>query len=258
VNTAATTRMKPSVRAAPSASGRFTRLAAEALGTLLLVGAGTGTGVFAARFPAAGNNTFGVGFLGVALAIGIAVAVGIYVFGPVSGGHLNPVVTLGLAAAKRFPWRDVPGYLLAQVVGGALGSSIVASIAATGDGVLSAARENGFAANGFGEHSPGGFGMAGAIVAEFVFTAIFVHIALATTSRQGATTVAPLMIGLSLTLIGLCTIPVDNTSLNPARSFAVALYAGGWAWSQLWVFIVFPILGGLLAGWGHRVRSAPR
>ncbi|WP_326778900.1 aquaporin [Streptomyces sp. NBC_01445] len=224
------------------------RLLAEALGTLLLVAAG----VFAASFPSTVNNTLGVGFLGVALAVGLAVIVGAYVFGPVSGAHLNPVVTLGLAAAGRFAWRDVAGYIVAQLAGGVVGTSVIALIASSGNGFFATARRNGFAANGFGSHSPGGFGVLGAIVVEFVFMAIFIYVVLHATAKAGVSGFAPLAIGLALTVILLITIPVDGTGLNPARSIAAAVYAGGWAWAQLWVFIVFPVLGGLFAGFSYK------
>ncbi|GAA2182482.1 aquaporin Z [Brooklawnia cerclae] len=228
------------------------RLVAEALGTLLLVAGGVGTAIFDATFPSADNNLVGVGHLGVALAFGLTVVVGAYAFGPISGGHFNPAITLGLAAAGRFPWKDTVGYIVAQVVGGILGSSIVALIASTKGGFFSAARDSGFASNGFGAHSPGGFGIGGAIVVEIVFTAIFVFVVLGTTAKVGATGFAPLAIGLSLALIHLITIPIDNTSVNPARSIAAAVYGGGWAWAQLWVFIVFPIVGGLVAGLSYK------
>ena len=194
----------------------------------------------------------GVGHLGVALAFGLTVVVGAYTFGPISGGHFNPAITLGLAAAGRFPWRETVGYIAAQVVGGILGSSLIALIAASNSDFFSSAAEGGFASNGFGEHSPGGFGIGGAIVVEIVFTALFVYVVLGTTARIGAVGFAPLAIGLSLTLIHLVTIPVDNTSVNPARSLAAAVYGGSWAWAQLWVFIVFPILGGLIAGFSYK------
>jgi len=237
----------------PSPTSSFSnRLVAEALGTLLLVGGGVGTAVFAANFPSADSNTLGVGFLGVALAFGLTVVVGAYAFGPISGGHFNPAITLGVAAAGRFPWSEVVGYIIAQLVGGVVGSSIIALIASSGSGFFSKAHANGFASNGFGDHSPGHFGILGAIVVEIVFTAIFVYVVLGTTAKIGAVGFAPLAIGLSLTLIHLITIPIDNTSVNPARSLAAAVYGGGWAWAQLWVFIVFPIIGGLLAGFSYK------
>ncbi|WP_125773407.1 aquaporin Z [Antribacter gilvus] len=246
---APTTGTAPSVPS-PTLTGR---LAAEALGTFLLVLGGVGTAVFAANFPDAESNTLGVGFLGVALAFGLTVLVGAYAFGPVSGGHFNPAVTLGLAAAGRFAWRDAPGYLVAQLVGGVIGSSVVAAIAAGGEGdFFTAAREGGFASNGFGEHSPGGFGLGAAILTEVVLTAVFLLVILGTTARVAAPGLAPLAIGLSLTLIHLISIPVTNTSVNPARSLASAIWGGGDALAQLWVFLVFPVVGGLVAGFLYR------
>jgi aquaporin Z len=231
----------------------YARLGAEALGTFVLVLGGCGTAVLAANFPDAETNTLGVGFLGVALAFGLTVVVGAFALGPISGGHFNPAVTLGLAAAGRFSWSDAGGYIVAQLIGGVLGSSVLALIALGGpDGFFDAARASGFASNGFGEHSPGGFGLGSAILVETVLTAVFLFVILGTTARIASPGFAPLAIGLTLTLIHLISIPVTNTSVNPARSLATAIYGGGWAWGQLWVFIVFPILGGLIAGYAYR------
>ncbi|WP_300766728.1 aquaporin, partial [uncultured Bifidobacterium sp.] len=178
--------------------------------TLLLVAGGVGTAIFNATFPSADNNLVGVGHLGVALAFGLTVVVGAYAFGPMSGGHFNPAITLGLAAAGRFPWRETAGYIVAQIVGGVLGSSLIALIASSNSSFFAAARKSGFASNGYGAHSPGGFGIGGAIAVEVVFTAIFVLVVLGTTARIGAVGFAPLAIGLTLTLIHLITIPIDN------------------------------------------------
>ncbi len=243
---------EPSIPEPSPTSSFANRLFAEALGTLLLVAGGVGTAIFDATFPSADNNLVGVGHLGVALAFGLTVVVGAYAFGPISGGHFNPAITLGVAAAGRFPWNEVVGYIIAQLVGGIAGASLIALIASSGNGFFSAAHKSGFASNGFGDHSPGGFGIGGAIVVEIVFTAIFVFVVLGTTAKIGAVGFAPLAIGLSLTLIHLITIPIDNTSVNPARSLAAAVYGGGWAWTQLWVFLVFPIVGGLLAGLSYK------
>lgn len=243
---------EPSIPEPSPTSSFFNRLMAEALGTLLLVGGGVGTALLAANFPSAGHNSLGVGHLGVALAFGLAVVVAAYAFGPISGAHFNPAITLGVAAAGRFPWNEVGGYIVAQLVGGIAGSSIIALIAVSRRGFFSAAHRAGFASNGYGPHSPGQFGLGGAVVVEIVFTAIFVFVVLGTTAKIGAVGFAPLAIGLSLALIHLITIPVDNTSVNPARSIAAAVYGGGWPWAQLWVFIVFPIVGGLLAGMSYR------
>lgn len=231
----------------------YARLVAEALGTFVLVLGGCGTALLAANFPDAEVNTLGVGFLGVALAFGLTVVVGAFALGPISGGHFNPAVTLGLAAAGRFSWSDVGGYIVAQLVGGVVASSVLALVVSGGpDGFFDAARESGFASNGFGEHSPGGFGLGSAIVVETVLTAVFLFVILGTTARVASPGFAPLAIGLTLTLIHLISIPVTNTSVNPARSLATAIYGGGWALGQLWVFIVFPILGALIAGLAYR------
>lgn len=231
------------------------RFAAELFGTFLLVFGGVGTAIFASDFGTGANgSSLGVGFLGVALAFGLTVVVGAFALGPVSGAHFNPAVTFGLAAAGRFAWRDVPGYVIAQLIGGALGTSVIALIGAFGpEGWLAAKQEGGFASNGYDALSPGGFGLGSAITVEIVATFIFLVVILGATHAIRGTILAPLAIGLTLTLIHLITIPVDNTSVNPARSVAAAIYGGGEALSQLWVFIVFPIVGGLLAGAVYKV-----
>ncbi|MFT4305643.1 MAG: aquaporin Z [Microbacterium sp.] len=238
------------------------RLAAEALGTFVLVFGSISAALFAADFgTGAGGTSLGIGFVGVALAFGLTVVAGAYAWGPISGGHFNPAVTLGLAAAGRFPWRDTIGYIVAQIIGGAVGTTVIVLIGLSGpDGWLSTAQAGGFASNGFGDHSPGGFGLGAAIVAEIVFTAVFVLVILGVTHAARGTTFAGLVIGLTLTLIHLASIPIDNTSVNPARSIATAIYGGGDALAQLWVFIVFPIVGGLIAGFANRALfdRAPR
>lgn len=225
------------------------RLVAEILGTFLLVFGGVGTALLAADFGASDSGTsLGVGFLGVSLAFGLTVVVGAYAWGPVSGGHFNPAVTIGLASAGRFAWKDVPAYVIAQVIGGALASSLLYVIGMSGpSGWLDAAQAGGFASNGFGEHSPGGFGLGAAIAVEVALTAVFLLIILGVTHAKRGTPFAGLAIGLTLTLIHLISIPVTNTSVNPARSIAAALYGGSGVLSQLWVFIVFPIVGAILA-----------
>ncbi len=230
------------------------KLVAEALGTFLLLFGAVGTALFASDFGTGSNgSSLGVGFLGVALAFGLTILAGIYAWGPISGGHFNPAVTLGLAAAGRFAWKDTPGYIIAQVIGGAVGTTLLVLIGMFGpDGWLTAAQGSGFAANGFGDHSPGGFGLGAAIIAEILFTAIFVIVILGVTSRVASPGFAGLAIGLTLTLIHLASIPITNTSVNPARSIATAIYGGGDALIQLWVFIVFPIVGALIAGFAHR------
>jgi aquaporin Z len=241
-----------------------TKLVAEALGTFLLVFGGVGTALFAAHFPAdSESNPLGVGFVGVALAFGLTVVVGAYAFGPISGGHFNPAITLGLAASGRFAWKDSIGYIIAQLIGGALGSTVIVLIGLFGvDNWLANAQDSGFASNGYGDGdfgSPGGFGLGAAIIAEVLLTAIFVLIILGVThSSRGTAALAPLAIGLTLTLIHLISIPIDNTSVNPARSIAAAIYGGPGPLSQLWVFIVFPIVGGLLAGILHRALFEPK
>lgn len=241
---------------APAPTGPSTRaiLAAEFFGTFLLVLGGVGSALLAADFGASENGTsLGIGFVGVSLAFGLSVVAGAYAFGPISGGHFNPAVTLGLAAAGRFPWRNSVNYIVAQVFGGVAATTILVIIGASRSGWFEAARDGGFASNGFGELSPGGFGLGGAIGVEIVFTAVFVTVILAVThATRGNTAFAGLVIGLTLTLIHLVTIPVDNTSVNPARSIAAAIYGGGDPLGQLWVFIVFPVVGALAAGCAFR------
>ncbi|WP_105566899.1 aquaporin Z [Microbacterium halophytorum] len=228
------------------------KLTAEAFGTLLLVLGGVGTAVFASNTYVDGGTTGDV-YFAVALAFGLTVVVGAYAFGPISGGHFNPAVTLGLAAAGRTPWKDVGGYIIAQVIGGAVGSTIIYLVALFGpDGWLKQAMDGGFASNGWGEHSPGGFGLPAAIIIEIVLTGIFVLVILGVTHPKRGTAFAGLAIGLSLALIHLISIPVDNTSVNPARSIAAAIYGGPDALAQVWAFIVFPIVGALLAGFAYR------
>ncbi|TDN88416.1 aquaporin Z [Microbacterium sp. BK668] len=239
----------------PVAPSTAATLTAEGFGTFLLVLGVIGTALFAANFGASDNGTsLGVGFLGVSLAVGLTVVAGAYAFGPISGGHFNPAVTLGLAAAGRFPWRDVLGYIIAQVIGGLVATTVIVLIGLSNpDNWLTNAQDSGFASNGFGDASPGGFGILGAIVVEVLFTALFVIVILGVThSTRGNPVFAGLVIGLTLTLIHLATIPIDNTSVNPARSIATAVYGGPTALAQLWVFIVFPILGGLIAGFAYR------
>lgn len=230
-------------------------LVAEAIGTFVLVLGVIGTALFAAGYGEgtdAANK--GVGFLGVALAVGLTVVAGVYAFGPISGGHFNPAVTVGLAAAGRFPWKHTAGYVVAQIVGGAVATTVIVLIGLFGpSGWLSTAQDAGFASNGWDALSPAGFGIGGAIVVEVLFTAVFVLVILGVTHpTRGIPAFAGLVIGLTLTLIHLVTIPIDNTSVNPARSIATALYGGPEALAQLWVFLVFPVVGALLAGFAFR------
>lgn len=224
------------------------RYAAELFGTFLLVLGGVGTALFAANFPSADDNQAGVGFLGVALAFGLTLVAGIAAVGHISGGHFNPAVTLGLLAAGRTDARHVPGYILAQLVGGILASSVIALVLAGRPDGFAAAQEAGFASNGFGEGSPGGYGLAAVFVAEAVLTGIFLAVILSVTAKAEYQAFAPIGIGLTLTLIHLISIPISNTSVNPARSIATAVYGGALPLSQLWVFILAPIAGALVAG----------
>lgn len=238
----------------PAAPSVGATLIAEAFGTLLLVLGVVGTALFAAGFGEGTDaHNKGVGFLGVSLAVGLTVVAGAYAFGPVSGGHFNPAVTFGLAAAGRFPWRSVLPYVVAQIAGGLVATTLLVLIGVFGpDNWLSNAQNGGFASNGWGKLSPGGFGMGAAVVVEVLFTALFVIVILGVTHSTRGSGFAGLAIGLMLTLIHLATIPVDNTSVNPARSIATAVYGGVDALSQLWVFIVFPIVGALIAGFAYR------
>ena len=216
------------------------RLTAEFLGTLWLVLGGCGSAVLAAAFP-----QLGIGFHGVALAFGLAVLTGAYAFGPISGGHFNPAVTLGLTVAGRFSSKDVLPYWAAQVAGAIAGAGILFVIASGKQGFTA----SGFASNGFAEHSPGGFGMVSALACEIVMTFFFLLIILGSTAKKASPGFAPIAIGLGLTLIHLISIPVTNTSVNPARSTGVALFAeGGWAMPQLWLFWAAPLVGAALAG----------
>ena len=221
------------------------RLIAELVGTFILVLGGVGTAVFAAGFPGDPGNPVNVGFLGVALAFGLTVVVGAYAFAPVSGAHFNPAITLGLAAAGRFAWKDAAGYIIAQIIGGALASTLIFVVANGQPGGYSGT----LGANGYGEASPGGYDLLSVGLLEVVLTMVFLFVVIGTTSARAAAGFAPLAIGLSLTLIHLISIPVSNTSVNPARSIASAVYGGPEALMQLWAFLVFPIVGGLLAGW---------
>jgi aquaporin Z len=219
------------------------RVTAEMFGTFLLVGGVIGTALFSS------GNT---GILGVALAVGLAVIGGAYAVGHISGGHFNPAVTLGAAASGRFAWRDVPYYVLAQIIGGALATTVLFVIATNGPaGALQGFIDGGFASNGFGEHSPGGFSLVAVIVAEVVLTAVFLYVILGVTDRRAASGFAPLTIGLTLSVLHLIAIPISNASFNPARSIATAIFGGTDALIQLWVFIVAPIVGALIAGFTY-------
>ena len=216
------------------------RAAAEIFGTFWLVFGGCGSAVLAAAFP-----DVGIGLLGVSFAFGLTVLTMAYAIGHISGCHLNPAVSVGLAVAKRFPMAEVPFYVLAQVTGAILGAGVLYVIASGQAGFDLA---GGFAANGYAEHSPGKFSMVSGLVAEVVLTFMFLFIILGATDERAPKGFAPIAIGLGLTLIHLIGIPVTNLSVNPARSTGPALFAGGWALQQLWLFWVAPIVGAALAG----------
>ncbi|SDU85169.1 aquaporin Z [Microlunatus sagamiharensis] len=222
------------------------RLGAEFLGTFGLVFGGCGSAVLAATFLGDDGVQLGIGFVGVALAFGLTVLTGAYAFGHVSGGHFNPAVTIGLAVAKRFAWKSVLPYVVTQVVAGTLAATVLFVIASGRAGF--SASESGFAANGYGAHSPGGYGLGAALLTEIVLTAAFLYVILGVTDDRAPKGFAPVAIGLALTLIHLISIPVTNTSVNPARSIAVAWFAGPAALSQLWLFIIAPIIGAVIAG----------
>jgi aquaporin Z len=217
------------------------KLAAEFIGTFWLVLGGCGSAVLAAALPGVG-----IGYAGVALAFGLTVLTMAYAIGHISGCHLNPAVSIGLWAGKRFPASELVPYILAQVLGGLAGAAVLYFIATGKPGFADAPRV--LAANGYGAHSPGGYSMAAGFVAELVMTMMFLLIILGATDGRAPKGFAPIAIGLGLTLIHLISIPVTNTSVNPARSTAPALFVGGWAIEQLWLFWVAPILGALVAG----------
>ncbi len=233
----------------------YKRLAAEFFGTFWLVLGGCGAAVLDAAYP-----HLGIGFLGVALAFGLTVLTMVYAVGHVSGGHFNPAVTVGLCAGGRFGVREVIPYILAQVIGSIAAAAVLYAIATGKPGFSASA--SGFASNGYGAHSPGGYSMSAVMVSEFVLTAMFVFVIQGATDRRAPAGFAGLAIGLTLTLIHLISIPVDNTSVNPARSTGVALFQGGWAVHQLWLFWVVPLIGGAVGGLLYRAlieerRAAP-
>lgn len=224
------------------------RLGAEFLGTFWLVFGGAGSAIFAAAFP-----ELGIGFLGVALAFGLSVVTMAYAVGHISGGHFNPAVTLGLWAGGRIPASDVIPYWVSQVLGAIAAAAVLYVIAS---GAAGFSLSNGFAANGYGEHSPGGYSMAAALIAEIVLTLFFLLIIMGVTDKRAPAGFAPLAIGLSLTLIHLISIPITNTSVNPARSTGQALFVGDWATAQLWLFWVAPLVGGVIGGLLYRWLGA--
>jgi aquaporin Z len=225
------------------------KAAAEFFGTFWLVFGGCGSAVLAAAFPG-----LGIGFAGVALAFGLTVLTMAYAIGHVSGCHLNPAVSVGLAVGKRFSFGELVPYVVAQVLGGVAGACVLYLIASGKEGFTTA---GGFAANGYGAHSPGGYSLFACFLAEVVLTFFFLMIILGSTDRRAPQGFAPIAIGLALTLIHLIGIPVTNLSVNPARSTGPAIFAGGWALAQLWMFWIAPIVGAALAGLVYPVVAEP-
>ena len=224
------------------------KLLAEFLGTFWLVLGGCGSAVLAGAFP-----QFGIGFAGISLAFGLTVLTGAYAFGPISGGHFNPAVSVGLWAGGRFPTGLLLPYVITQVIGAIVAAGVLYLIASGKPGY-----ELGrFASNGYGEHSPGSYGLSAALICEVVMTFMFLMVILGTTHKRAPVGFAGLAIGLALTLIHLISIPVTGTSVNPARSTGPAIFVGGWAVSQLWLFWLAPIVGALIAGIVHRAVLEP-
>lgn len=222
----------------------FMKLLAEFIGTFWLVLGGCGSAVLAAKFP-----DVGIGLLGVSLAFGLSVLTAAYSLGPISGGHFNPAVSVGLWAGERFPGNQILPYVLVQVAGAIVSATVLYVIARGQPGFDMA---GGFAANGYGEHSPGKYSLGAALITEVVMTFMFVMIILGATHARAPVGFAGMTIGFALTLVHLISIPVTNTSVNPARSTGPALFAGTWAIGQLWLFWLAPLLGALLAGWLYR------
>lgn len=223
------------------------KLLAEFIGTLWLVLGGCGSAVLAAAYP-----ELGIGFVGVSIAFGLTVLTMAYAIGHISGCHLNPAVSIGLWMGGRFSAKELPSYIGAQVLGAIAGAGILYMIASGTAGF----ELGGFAANGYGAHSPGGYSMTAALVTEIVMTFMFLFIILGATHRNAPSSMAGLTIGLGLTLIHLISIPVTNTSVNPARSTSQAIFAGGWALEELWLFWVAPIIGAILAGVVYKFLSS--
>lgn len=224
------------------------RCTAETLGTFWLVFGGCGSAIFAAAYP-----ELGIGFTGVALAFGLTLLTMCYAIGNISGCHINPAVTLGLVAGGRFPARDAIPYIIAQVIGGLLAGGVLYLNASGKTGFDPVA---GFASNGFGEHSPDNYSRNAALIAEIVLTAFFLFIIMGATHKRGHAGLAGVAIGLALTLIHLISIPITNTSVNPARSTGVAFFQGTWALEQLWLFWVAPLVGGVIGALVYRFLHA--
>jgi aquaporin Z len=228
-----------------SAPNLFHRLAAETIGTFWLVLGGCGSAVFAAKSISYDGYPVGIGYLGVALAFGLSVLTGVYAFGAISGGHFNPAVTIGAVLARRLEWKALPGYWVAQVIGGLIAGTVIYYIATGKKGFTATGQ---MAANGYGEHSPGGYSLAAVILAEIVLTAMFVFVIVGSTDERAPRGFAGVSIGLALALANLVAIPVSNASINPARSTGVAFFNGDGAPAQLWVFWLAPLIGGAIAG----------
>ncbi|RZU11158.1 aquaporin Z [Kribbella rubisoli] len=222
------------------------RIGAEFLGTFWLVFGGCGAAVLAGVVLTPDKVPVGIGYLGVALAFGLTVLTMAYAVGHVSGGHFNPAVTIGLAVAQRIEWKWVPAYIVTQIVAASAAGAILLAVASGKDGF--SASESGFASNGYGDRSPGGYSLLACAIVEIVLTAFFLYVILGATDDRAPKGFAPIAIGLALTLIHLVGIPVTNTSVNPARSLGVAWFAGGSALGQVWLFIVAPIVGAAFAG----------
>jgi aquaporin Z len=223
------------------------RLTAEFIGTFWLVLGGCGSAVFAAKFASSDGVSLGIGFLGVALAFGLTVLTGVYAFGTISGGHFNPAVTLGAALARRVEWKAVPGYWVVQVIGGLVAGLVILVIANGKEGFDPVGN---MAANGYGDHSPGGYSLLAVALTEIILTGVFLLVILGSTDDRAPASkgFAGLSIGLTLTLIHLISIPISNTSVNPARSTGVAFFNGDGAPAQLWIFWLAPLIGAAIAG----------
>ncbi|MFD1714441.1 aquaporin [Amnibacterium flavum] len=250
---------EPAERPVPGGIRPYSRAAAEVAGTFLLVFGLVGAALLTSGDTNGAGSQPGTGLLGVALALGLAVTAGGYAFGPISGGHFNPAVTVGVAIAGRLPWRLVPLYLIAQFVGAVAGAASVFGLIAGGSsGFLDTAIASGFASNGYADLSPGGFGLLPVVAVEFIATAVLLFVVLATMHPTKGTPAAPLVIGLTLSSMLLVALPIDNASSNPARSLATALFGGGDWLVQVWVFILVPVIGGALAALVYPRLFAPK
>lgn len=225
------------------------RFFAEVFGTFVLVFSVGGAALFATIFGSSQSGYNGAGYLGVALALGLSVVAAMFAVGSLSGGHFNPAVTLGMAIGRRFAWRDVLGYIVAQLIGGLIASSLLYVVAMFGpEGLLTYLVDSRFGSNGFGEGTPLQFGLVAAIIMTTVVSAIFVWVFLGATDKTSPSGFAPIAVGFALVVVSLISVPVTGGAINPALSIATAIYGGPLALSQLWVFVVFPIVGGLIAG----------